>query len=44
MSQLWKMIVSGTRWMWKNSWWIVPAGEEIFNRIRKKLNRKSTNQ
>jgi len=33
MGPAWKVITKGARWVWKNSWWIVPAGEEVYDRL-----------
>jgi hypothetical protein len=40
MGSTWRIISKGARWIWKNSWWIVPAGEEIYDRVRKVLKKK----
>ncbi len=40
MKQVWEILVRGGRWLWKNSWWILPAGETLYNRLRSWLDRK----
>jgi hypothetical protein len=41
MGQAWSIITKGARWVWKNSWWIVPAGEEVYDGLRKILKKKT---
>ena len=40
MNQVIKIVINGAKWVWKNSWWIFPAGEEIYDTIKKKFRKK----
>ncbi len=40
MGNFLKVIITGARWMWKNSWWILPAGEEIYDAVKKRFWKK----
>jgi hypothetical protein len=44
MGNILKVIVTGARWMWKNSWWILPAGEEIFDAVKRKFRKKANDE
>lgn len=44
MSHVWKVIANAGRWVWKNSWWIVPAGEEVYQTLKRKFKRSGNNE
>jgi len=42
MGQLWRILANGARWIRKNSWWIVPAGQTIYDQVRIWLKKKKS--